>query len=121
MCYDHLAGEVAVALADRMIARGQLYLGQDGGALTEQGRTFLEDLGIELGSGRSVHSRRAACCRPCLDWSERRPHIAGLVERALYQSFAGRGWMRRSGTGRVVSITPIGASELTRHFGVDLG
>lgn len=120
VCYDHLAGEVAVAIADRMIARGQIDFGQDGGVVTEQGRAFFQELGVDLGLGTSGGSRRAAFCRPCLDWSERRPHVAGLVGRALYDGFTRRGWLRRANAGRVVSLTPLGTSELSRHFGVGL-
>jgi len=121
LCYDHLAGEIAVAIADRMVAREQLDFGQDGGVVTEHGRTFLNALGVDLGSDTPAGSRRAAFCRPCLDWSERRPHVAGLVGRALYEGFTRRGWVRRSDAGRVVSITPLGTLELARHFGVVLG
>ena len=118
LCYDHLAGEVAVIIADRMIERGQLEFGQDGGVVTRQGREFLSSLSVDLSSGTSAGSRRTAFCRPCLDWSERRPHLAGTVGRAMYESFVRQGWLRRS-EGRAISITPIGASELNRHFDLD--
>ena len=118
LCYDHLAGEVAVAIADCMVARGQLDFGQDGGVITEQGRNLLAELGVDIGSGRLARSRQTAFCLPCLDWSERRVHIGGLIGRAMYDGFARRGWVRRCQAGRTVSITPLGASELNRHFGI---
>lgn len=122
LCYDHLAGEVAVAMADRMIARGDLDFSQDGAALTEQGLVFLASLGIDLAPDNSrLRSGRPVFCRPCLDWSERRPHIAGKVGATLYEAFAGWGWMRRNAASRAVSITPAGAVGLERHFGVRLG
>jgi DNA-binding transcriptional ArsR family regulator len=120
LCYDHLAGEVAVAMAQAMIARGQLIFGEDGGLLTEPGRAFLTELGIDLDSSQAQAARRGSFCRPCLDWSERRPHLAGLVGRALYGAFAQRGWMHRSDSGRAVSISPHGAAQLNRHFGLVL-
>ncbi|MGS1017517.1 ArsR/SmtB family transcription factor [Allosphingosinicella humi] len=122
LCYDHLAGEIAVAMADSMIARGQLDFGEDGAAVTPQGLAFLASLGIDLvpDDGR-FRSGRSVFCRPCLDWSERRPHIAGAVGSALYRAFAGQGWMRRVEGSRAVSITPSGAAGLERHFGLRLG
>lgn len=122
LCYDHLAGEIAVALADSMIARGQLDFGEDGAAVTPQGLAFLASLGVDLvPDGRRFRSGRSVFCRPCLDWSERRPHIAGAVGSALYRAFSEQGWMRRVGGSRAVSITPLGAAGLDRHFGVRLG
>jgi hypothetical protein len=116
LCYDHLAGEVAVAIADAMAARGQLDFAQDGGALTEDGMALLATLGID--SIAPSRGRRAPFCRPCLDWSERRPHIGGAVGRTLYAAFERNHWMRRAAAGRAVLITPRGATELHRHFGL---
>ncbi|MDT8759527.1 ArsR family transcriptional regulator [Sphingomonas psychrotolerans] len=115
LCYDHLAGEVAVAIADAMTTRGQLDFAQDGGALTDKGIALLATLGIDAIAPRG---RGATFCRPCLDWSERRPHIGGAVGRALYAAFEQNGWMRRAAAGRAVQITPRGATELHRHFGL---
>ena len=116
ICYDHLAGEIAVAIADTMIARGQVELGTDGAALTDAGRALLDAIGVELpgcGDGKG-----AVFCRPCLDWSERRHHIAGAVGAALYRSFLARGWIRRSADSRAVTVTPPGRTALELYFGV---
>ncbi|HVJ02941.1 MAG TPA: helix-turn-helix transcriptional regulator [Sphingomonas sp.] len=115
-CYDHLAGEVAVGIADALEARGHLRFGPDGGVITEPGLDFLATLGVEFDAGREG----AAFCRPCLDWSERRPHLAGAVGRGLYAAFAAKGWIRQPRTGRAVAITPVGQMELHRHFGIAL-
>lgn len=120
LCYDHLAGEVAVAITNCMISRGELTFGPDGGALTEHGRVFLTGLGVELDPGAAVLPRGVAFCRPCLDWSERRPHVAGLVGRAMYKSFVRLGWMRRPEAGRTILITPPGVLALSGHFGIAL-
>jgi DNA-binding transcriptional ArsR family regulator len=119
LCYDHLAGEVAVAIAASMVARGQLDLSEDGAALTDAGLAFLPALGIDLAGYRAPGAPRGAFCRPCLDWSERRPHIGGLVGRMMYGAFVTKGWLRPPSDGRAVSITPPGLAELRRHF--DLG
>ncbi len=115
LCYDHLAGEVAVLIADRMVARGEIEFGIDGGMVTEPGLAFLNSLGVDLADRSSSRAQATAFCRPCLDWSERRPHVAGMVGRAVYEAFARNGWLR-AGEGRAVTITPLGASELYRLF-----
>jgi len=117
ICYDHLAGEISVGIADAMIARGQIDLGTDGAALTEVGRALLDEIGVELPP--CSEGKGAVFCRPCLDWSERRHHIAGAVGAALYRSFLARGWIRRFEGGRTVTFTPPGREALKRHFGID--
>ena len=114
-CYDHLAGEVAVAIADRMVERGQLELSLDGGALTETGEALLGSLGVEL-----TPPKRGTrlFCRPCLDWSERRPHIGGALGASLCRACIEQGWIRRLEGTRAVSITPSGRAAFARAFEV---
>ena len=121
LCYDHLAGEIAVAIATSMSARGLLDFGEDGGAMTEDGLRFLSSLRVDVGSPAEGLSRGATFCRPCLDWSERRPHIAGLVGRALYTSFLRADWVRAPTHGRAVQVTSLGQQALNHHFGVEGG
>ncbi|KAA2214899.1 ArsR/SmtB family transcription factor [Teichococcus oryzae] len=118
-CYDHLAGRLAVAMADRMVERGQIELSPDGGAVTEAGARFLQELGIGLEP--AARRRGRVFCRPCLDWSERRPHIAGAVGAALCSGCFARGWLRRVEGSRAVAITPGGRLALERAFGLELG
>lgn len=114
ICYDHLAGEIAVKMTDAMIARGQIEIGPDGAALTDTGRALLDEIGIELPSD----GQGAVFCRPCLDWSERRHHLAGVVGAALYRIFLARNWIRRVDGSRTVTFTPPGRNMLERYFGV---
>jgi DNA-binding transcriptional ArsR family regulator len=115
ICYNHLAGEIAVAIADSMSAHGQIELSTDGAALTSAGRDLLNEIGIEL-----PERTAAIFCRPCLDWSERRHHIAGTVGAALYDAFLARNWIRRVDGSRTVAFTLPGRAALRRHFAVEV-
>ncbi len=119
-CYDHLAGEVAVQLADFLAASAYLEWTAEAAAMTPEGIDFLHRLGVELGAGAAGASeqRQRAFCRPCMDWSERRSHVAGAVGRSLLQLFIDRRWVRRSPSSRAVAVTALGANALERHFGI---
>ena len=113
-CYDHLAGALAVALADAMIDKGFVELSDEAGIVTERGLAFLSKLGLDDPNA----SKRRVFCRPCLDWSMRRPHLAGRVGSALrHQSFE-RGWIRRLDDSRAVAVTPKGGLAFREHFGI---
>jgi DNA-binding transcriptional ArsR family regulator len=114
-CYDHLAGRLAVAMADAMVAQGQIELAPDGGTVTPAGADFLAGLGVQLPAGRAGRMY----CRPCLDWSERRPHLAGAVGTALCGACLAQGWVRRIAGSRALTVTPEGARQIRRHFGYD--
>ena len=117
-CYDHIAGRLGVALADRLIERGHVLLAPDGGELTDAGQGFLGAFGAEpdrAGSAKRVF------CRPCLDWSERRPHLAGRVGAALACRCFELGWIARMRDSRAVSITTAGHAGFAETFGVALG
>jgi DNA-binding transcriptional ArsR family regulator len=119
-CYDHLAGRLGVAVADALVAGGYVELAGDGGAVTDPGLEFLGRIGIHgdaLAGHRGRHSRRILC-RPCLDWSERRPHLAGALGAALCALSLEKGWVRRIDGTRAVAITPRGARVFREDFGV---
>ena len=114
-CYDHFAGRLGVALADSFAARRHIVLEEEGGLVTDAGRAFLDDLGVELEISKG--SRRAFC-RLCLDWSERRWHIGGIVGAALARRCFELGWTERQKQSRAVTITPSGARAFDELFSV---
>jgi DNA-binding transcriptional ArsR family regulator len=121
-CYDHLAGRLGVALADALVAHGYVELASDGGVVTEAGIALLGRIGIDiepLASPTGQRSHRLPC-RPCLDWSERRPHLAGAVGAALCTHSLRKGWIRRIDGTRAVAITPKGQRTFREQFGVEL-
>lgn len=119
VCYDHLAGRVAVSMADRMVELGHVEFSPDGGVLTKDGAAFLLGLGVNLDLPKA--SSRPVFCRPCLDWSERRSHIARAVGSAICNAFFPQGWIRRIERTRAVSITAGGHMALSKEFGSGIG
>jgi DNA-binding transcriptional ArsR family regulator len=117
-CYDHLAGHLGVSIADALIEAGHLDLGIDAGEVTQSGMALFERAGINL---ETITAKRGRIlCRPCLDWSERRPHLAGAIGAALCSHCFDNGWIRRVEGTRAVSVTPNGRRQLRETFGVSL-
>jgi DNA-binding transcriptional ArsR family regulator len=116
-CYDHLAGRLGVGLADALTQRGLIALDHDGGEVTAAGLTFFSELGVDLTA--PAKSRRVFC-RPCLDWTERRYHLAGHVGACLLRLCLDRGWVTRQRGSRAVTITPGGRAQMRAILGVAL-
>jgi len=113
-CYDHLAGKLGVALADGLVANGHVVLEHDAGGVTESGARFLQRFGIEL----NPRGTRRCFCKPCLDWTERRPHIAGLLGAGLLRRCQDLGWIERVRDTRAVRVTDSGWQGLGETFGI---
>jgi DNA-binding transcriptional ArsR family regulator len=122
-CYDHLAGKLGVALTDALVGKGYVELESDAGLVTDAGLAFLARIGIDDGMLAARGGRRSGrvLCRPCLDWSERRPHLAGAVGAALCAHCFDKGWLRAIEGTRAVAITPKGQRAFREQFGVQLG
>ena len=115
-CYDHLAGRLGVAIADALVSRGCVILTEQGGEVTDSGSRFLSAFGLDLTSaGKQIF------CRPCLDWSERRYHVAGLVGAQMWRRCEELGWLVRGRDTRAVRVTLAGGTGLHEAFGLDLG
>jgi DNA-binding transcriptional ArsR family regulator len=116
-CYDHLAGRLAVALADRLSARRHIVLSDGAAAITEEGQRFFRDFGLDL-NGDTKSAR--PLCRTCLDWSERRSHLAGRLGAALCQRCLDLSWIKRGKDSRAVTFTPQGIEGFRSIFGITL-
>lgn len=108
VCYDHLAGSLAVRLHDALVTGGALVAAPEGFALTPEGRAWLGRRGVDVGA---LEARRRPLCRACLDWSERRHHLAGSVGAALLDLVLARGWASREPLGRAVVFSVAGRSR----------
>lgn len=120
-CYDHLAGTLGVALADALVSAGHVELSDDAGLVTESGVAWLSRIGIDVVAPGATNGKRSErlVCRPCLDWTERRPHLAGRLGAALCGHCFAQGWIRRIDGSRAVTVTRKGERGFREAFGID--
>lgn len=115
VCYDHLAGELAVSMLEHLVARGFIIEGEDVLTLTPTGEVFMQALGLDV---PALALSRRPLCKGCLDWSVRRTHLAGALGAALLDRFYALGWASREAGTRLVSFTPRGLDAFREIFGV---
>jgi DNA-binding transcriptional ArsR family regulator len=115
-CYDHLAGRFGVAVTEALVARDVLRIRDGSFELSEDGEVFLAELGVDVAGARA---RKRVFARACLDWSERRPHLAGALGAALADAALDHGWVRRRPNDRALSVTHAGVDALRIRFGVE--
>ncbi|MEO0503956.1 MAG: winged helix-turn-helix domain-containing protein [Pseudomonadota bacterium] len=113
VCYNHLAGQMGVHMFRSMVARG--LLAEDGSnvTLTGEGAGFATGFGIDM---PALAKSRAPLCRSCLDWSERRSHLAGALGRAMLARMEGDGWLARVPGQRVINVTQKGQAAFAATF-----
>jgi DNA-binding transcriptional ArsR family regulator len=116
ICYDHLAGDYGVRMLDSLIASGAIDAIGDGLVVTEKGEDRFKCIGIDL---HGLKSSRRPLCRSCLDWSERRAHLAGSLGKALLSNFFDKGWARRTAESRSVIFSPEGERQFLQLFPAD--
>ncbi|MEO6116182.1 MAG: winged helix-turn-helix domain-containing protein [Pseudolysinimonas sp.] len=114
-CYDHLAGELAIDLIDGLEKNGALLSSHGTFELTGAGEDQLAAIGLHLDALR--HGRRAFA-RRCLDWSERRDHLAGALGAALMRRFLELQWLQRTQYSRALQVTATGDAGFAQHFGI---
>jgi DNA-binding transcriptional ArsR family regulator len=115
VCYDHLAGDLGVAMLDSLTHRGMILGSGETLVLTEKGEAFVTALGLDL---PALTGLRRPLCKGCLDWSVRRSHLAGALGAALLDRFYGLGWAAREPGTRIVSFSPRGLEAFREIFGV---
>jgi DNA-binding transcriptional ArsR family regulator len=114
-CYDHLAGRLGVAVTDSLVAMGHISLTDEGGEVTASGARFLSAFGADL----RPRTRRMFC-QPCLDWTERRYHLKGLVGTAILHRLLELGWLKRVSDSRALRLTPSGRAGLSEIFHIEI-
>ncbi|MDQ2765815.1 MAG: transcriptional regulator, partial [Gemmatimonadota bacterium] len=113
VCYDHLAGDLGVLVHDSMRQQGCVRGDGKELHLTEKGERFAEALGVDL---VAMHQRRRPICLACLDWSVRRPHLAGAMGAALLEHFFALRWATRGKGTRAVTFSANGERALRAKF-----
>jgi DNA-binding transcriptional ArsR family regulator len=116
-CYDHLAGELGVALTDSLRRAGMIGAHEEGYPITPTGRQRLGGLGIDV---EDLHAQPRILTRACLDWTERRPHLAGSLGAALATLLFELDWIRRRPDTRAVQITELGRRQLRAELAINL-
>src|SRR5689334_18694838 len=114
-CYDHLAGKLAVEVAERFVATRLLNFAHDEFTLTARGEEFFSTLGIDVPEVRML---RRAFARSCVDWSERRPHLAGALGAALLKRLESLKWIARMRGTRAVRLTVAGRAAFSERIGI---
>ena len=110
ICYNHLAGQMGTRLYDHMVGQGYLSIANAGLGLTDGGWAFVASIGIEPGA----LGKPGQLCRECLDWSERRSHLAGSLGRAILQRIFDQGWASRAPGSRAVIFSPAGRTRFEK-------
>ena len=113
VCYDHLAGELAVWAFERLVTHSVFRSDTRGFALNPAGVRWFADFGIDADA---LAAQRRTLCRPCLDWGERRHHLAGSLGAALLDRCLALRWARRARDSRVIAFTPHGEREFRARF-----
>ena len=115
-CYNHLAGTSGVQMYESLIRRGYLTIADAGLTLSPDGYFFAEGLGIDV---PELAASRTPLCRECLDWSERKTHLAGSLARAFLDHMIAHRWVVSHETTRALTFTPNGSKRFNAAFPAD--
>jgi hypothetical protein len=114
-CYDHLAGKVGVAVTDALVAMGHIELTDEGGEVTSSGGRFLSAFGADV-----TTPTRRIFCQPCLDWSERRYHLKGIVGARILDRLLELRWLEHVPGSRALQLTLSGRAGLSEMFQIEI-
>lgn len=118
VCYDHFAGKLGVAITDSLIKTRMIEFEDQSGVVTPKGIRHLARFGMDIAESGTKRGSRRPLCRPCLDWSVRRPHVAGVLGASICTHFIDKKYVRRQKDSRVIVITPDGDKALYEMFGI---
>lgn len=117
-CYDHLGGRLAVAIAEHLVQEEAVLIEEDNALVTERAPRVLDALGLRWAVGDGTSKGKRPGCRPCLDWSERRTHLAGRLGALLCSHCLSMGWLLQRPDSRALDLTPRGAEVMRNWLGV---
>jgi DNA-binding transcriptional ArsR family regulator len=115
-CYDHLAGKVAVLLTEGLLSKQFIHKQDSSFEITPNGKKWFNSLGIDVDL---LKKQKRAFARPCLDWSERKHHLAGSLGASLLNNMMKMGWMRREEDSRTMLVTRKGEEAFYEYFKID--
>ncbi|NHO88927.1 winged helix-turn-helix transcriptional regulator [Pseudoteredinibacter isoporae] len=115
VCYDHLAGELAVQLFDALLDKAYFIEHDNELMLTDSGRSFFKNLGADF---ELLNNTRRPLCKACLDWSERRSHLAGSLGKWILHDAISRAWAKQDMDSRAIRFTSKGALAFARQYGL---
>lgn len=115
MCYDHIGGRLGVVIADHLLKSEAIIFEGDSGQVCEKIQPVLEPIGLTL--NRSQVTAQMLLCKPCMDWSERRYHLAGPLGAKLCAHLLNQGWIRRREKSRALDVSAKGKHGLITWLG----
>ena len=118
-CYDHLAGAIAVAIAERLVDDGAVVIEDDSAVVTDRAPNVLAGLGLRSEVLLAQGTGKRPPCRPCLDWGERRMHLAGRLGALLCAHSLEMGWLLQKPGTRALALTPRGAVAFRDWLGTE--
>jgi len=116
-CYDHLAGKVGVLFTEGLLSRQFIHKADNSFEISPDGAIWFDKQGIDVGQ---LRKQKRAFAKPCLDWSERKYHLAGSLGAAMLNSMLNTGWVRRDAGSRTILVTRKGEEAFFEHFKIDL-
>jgi len=117
LCYAHLAGRLGVAITDSLATRDLILCCDDAAEITAAGLRFFDAFGIDRAA---ISPPRHRFCQICIDWTERRPHVAGAIGAALTRRYFDLGWIERTKDSRAIVVGPAGQNGFLGTFGVEV-